>query len=375
MAVAAFGGLTPLAGASAVEAGPTLVVAQDGSGDHVTISDAVAAAADGDTVLIAPGTYAEPVTIDKDITVTGDGPVEDVVISYSEADTPIVAILDADAVLSNLTLTGPDSLVLVVGGAPTLQGLHFVDVGITFDGQGSTCHSAFGPTDCNPVALQLDGTRAHVLDSTFDGSGEINVGGGASPLIEGNHASGRSHVFLGEVGAETVVRGNTITATEKGGVVAYTTGRPLIEGNTISDSHSTAITVGLQLAPGIEPIIRGNVISGNETGIQLAAGTMPTIEGNELVGNTSAIVINGADARISGNHIQDNPSGIFIMQGAPTLEDNVISGGKVGLGLGGRRAVPTLTGNTICDNETNVSLVMGAEMPDTAGNEVCPDDV
>ena len=51
-------------------AGPApIVVAQDGSGSHQTIAEAVAAATDGDTIRVRPGTYPEAVVVDKDIAI------------------------------------------------------------------------------------------------------------------------------------------------------------------------------------------------------------------------------------------------------------------------------------------------------------------
>ncbi|MFV2064668.1 MAG: hypothetical protein ACC726_14335, partial [Chloroflexota bacterium] len=47
--------------------GTEYTVAADGSGDFGTIAEAVAAAVDGDTVLVQPGTYTEAIVIDKDI--------------------------------------------------------------------------------------------------------------------------------------------------------------------------------------------------------------------------------------------------------------------------------------------------------------------
>ena len=49
-------------------------------GHFATITEAVAAANDGDTILVKPGTYVEAVTIDKDITLIGDGPRDQIVI-------------------------------------------------------------------------------------------------------------------------------------------------------------------------------------------------------------------------------------------------------------------------------------------------------
>ena len=64
----------------------TIVVAQDGSGDFTTISEAVAVAQDGDTVQVQPGTYAEQVTITRDITLQGDGDDRALVVIAPPAD-------------------------------------------------------------------------------------------------------------------------------------------------------------------------------------------------------------------------------------------------------------------------------------------------
>ena len=57
-------------------AGATHVVAVDGSGDFSTITEAVLAAVEGDTVLVRPGNYVEAIVIEKNITLEGDGPRE-----------------------------------------------------------------------------------------------------------------------------------------------------------------------------------------------------------------------------------------------------------------------------------------------------------
>ena len=83
LAAGAIGGAALLAGINqqTTEPGPrTIVVAQDGSGDVATITEGVALAVDGDTVLIRPGVYAESVLVEEDITLTGDGPREAVIV-------------------------------------------------------------------------------------------------------------------------------------------------------------------------------------------------------------------------------------------------------------------------------------------------------
>lgn len=62
-----------IAGARMLAADAAIVVAQDGSGDHTTITGAIAVAGDGDTVLVRPGTYVEAIIVEADITLKGDG--------------------------------------------------------------------------------------------------------------------------------------------------------------------------------------------------------------------------------------------------------------------------------------------------------------
>ena len=58
---------------SNVFAAKTIIVAQDGTGDHSTIQDGVDAASDGDTVKVYDGTYYEAVNIMKSVTLIGNG--------------------------------------------------------------------------------------------------------------------------------------------------------------------------------------------------------------------------------------------------------------------------------------------------------------
>jgi parallel beta-helix repeat protein len=302
----------------------------------------------------------------------GDSLRDEVVIASAGPDAPILTITGQDVAIKGLTIRGDDSFVLVTGGAPTFEDLTFDGVGMLTSTE-TGCHATFGP-GCNPVALRLDGTDARLIDSVFTGSGEIDVVGGGSPSIEGNDLSGGAHVFLEAPGDDTVVRGNEIHDMEAAGVVLFSTGRPLIEGNVIRAVDGAGIEVGLQLAPGIEPIIRGNTISGSGTAIQIASGALPTIEANVIRDNASGITLAGSDPDIARNDLSGNGSGVFIMRGAPTLEANTITGGKVGLGLGSDAATPVLVGNTICGNETNINATVGAPMPATEGNEICADE-
>ena len=50
-----------------------IYVDDDGGGDYLTISEAVANAVDGDVIIVAPGTYVEEVIVDVSVTIAGSG--------------------------------------------------------------------------------------------------------------------------------------------------------------------------------------------------------------------------------------------------------------------------------------------------------------
>ena len=70
-----------IAGSQIFAATSPIIVDQSGDGTYETITEAVAMAEDGAEILVRPGSYVEAVLIDKDITLAGDGPREDIVIS------------------------------------------------------------------------------------------------------------------------------------------------------------------------------------------------------------------------------------------------------------------------------------------------------
>ena len=53
----------------------TITVALDGSGDHASIPEAIAAADAGSIVLVSPGTYERMLSIPADVTLTAVVPV------------------------------------------------------------------------------------------------------------------------------------------------------------------------------------------------------------------------------------------------------------------------------------------------------------
>ena len=77
-----------IAGSRLLAADGIIVVDPSGGGTVETIAEAVAMARDGDTVRVMPGTYAEPVVVDKDIVLEGDpGSEREAIVVTFTADT------------------------------------------------------------------------------------------------------------------------------------------------------------------------------------------------------------------------------------------------------------------------------------------------
>ena len=377
-----------IAGSRLLAADGTIVVDPSGGGTVETITEAVAMAEDGDTIIIKPGTYDEALVLDKDITLRGDGADRSEVTIQVPPDAPLLPeelagrclmgcsgtsnqptgllLLETTSSLSNLTVVGllEGSAVSIHGGAPTLE-----DLVIEIEGDvGRTTQEALRG------GLHIDhGSQAIVRGITHEGW--LSVDRGSSPIFEDNQLLD-SCVHLWGEGTAAELRRNTITACPNGWALDIAHGAtPLIEDNDISVA---GVYVYPGIAEGTHPVIRGNRIHEPEAsmeikGIRIDAGATATLEGNDIFGNPSGVQITGTEAIVRDNHIHDNTTGITIDGASPSLEGNTIESNQVGLVISGASAAPRLSGNVICANETNVDLVGGAEMPDTSGNEICED--
>ena len=349
LAAGAIGGAALLAGVTQQQAEPgsrTIVVAQDGSGDVVTITEGVALAVDGDTVLIRPGVYVESVLITADITLTGDGPREGVIVEAAPTQWPTdpepdvvnwaIAFIDSTAQVSNLTVIGQEAGTAILvgsGAAPVIDG-------ITIDLLGEW-------TGDHGTIVWFDGGAGSLRDSTV--IGYVVIEGAGSPVIEDSDMP-ETCVRLDGTGTP-VIRGNTIRGCPYGGLLIIREGSAQIEGNDLELASGHGVALGPDV---LDATVTGNEIHGNGVGIS--------------VGSDKTVVA------ITDNDIHGNGTGIGLSAGGSTrVEDNQIVGNVVGVSLGGPND-PVLTGNTLCDNQTNIAVVpKGRALPSLDGNDVCPD--
>ncbi|MGD8684056.1 MAG: right-handed parallel beta-helix repeat-containing protein [Chloroflexota bacterium] len=338
------------AGASAQDGGDTITVGLDDSADYASIREAIAAADDGDTVLLSPGTYEEGFLIDKAITLAGDGPREAIVIApaagteamheapWGETIPVGVYVSEADATLAHLTLAvGGEYLgLLLEGGSPLIEDAHV---------EGNDLVMVSGePT-----------FRDSVIDAYF-------AVRGASPTVEDSEILGHASV---DGPGRTVIRRSTLY----GGTSASADATGAYEDN---------LFVGRSLAvdSGSDMLVTGNTVQdveGNEAGILVVGdGTSAEILGNTIERAAIGISVESSEpaSSIVGNTIRDVRVGIHVESDQETrVTDNDISDVRTfGILLQGGR--PVVEGNRICGAGEAFELRAGTD-PQLGTNEVC----
>jgi len=280
-----------------------------------TIQAGINAASNGDTVLVAPGTYTENINFGgKAITVTSsggpsvtiiDGGAKGSVVTFNTGET-------TSSVLSGFTIQNGTSQsqnfyegsgVYVGNSSPMISGNQIVKNGGCGDGIGIGVY--FG----SPVIQHnIISNNARTSCSGGSGGGGILIGGSSSAQILYN-----------------TITNNSIVAGEGGGISLNAAGTPTIRGNFISGNSVSGLSPaarggGIVMYNHSDALIVQNVIVGNtaDEGAGVSASVPSGAVGPLLVNNTIA----GNNAR------QASGSGVFI-EGFDTQTEfinNIIAG-------------------------------------------------
>lgn len=258
-----------------------------------TIQDGINAAANGDTVLVAPGTYFENINFNgKAITVTSSGGRSVTIINGGNL-APVAAFVTNE------------------GAASVLNGFTLENGFATFDFQyqgGGISISFASPTITNNI---ITGNAA-----PDDSGGGIGIYWG-SPIVRGNLIMNNSASFGGGisvVGSSTAqFLHNTIRNNTAGSGAAFElfgAGGVLIEDNAIVDNSAAGGQGGgFYIVNEADEIIVQNVIARNTagSGSQVYSLIPQSINGFLLVNNTIVSAPNGtADAAVIADGFNTN---------------------------------------------------------------------
>ena len=226
-------------------------------GAGMSIMTAVNQASAGASVTVGAGTFAEQLTINKDLTLTGAG-------SASTFVQPTTLTADA---------SGMRSIVTIGGGAD-------VEVsGFTFRGP---------VPEINAGIFVRDGSFAHIHHNALVDIRESVALSGVQRGVG---------IFVGRASVGTsgnaLIENNTITGYQKGGIVVDGPGSSAtVQNNTVMGEGPTGVTAqnGIQVSRGASATITGNTVSGNNyTGADDAVGILIFTPGANL-GQGSIVV-------------------------------------------------------------------------------------
>lgn len=287
--------------------------------DQPTIQSAINVANNGDTVVVAPGTYIENLDfLAKAITVTS-------------SDGPAVTIVDGNAAGPVVTFKTNEGLSSVLNGFTLQNGVPAQFFPVSGVSGGGILILSASPTITNNVithnraicgiGIELQGGSAVIRGNTITGNtqdfgsggcggGGIEISSAASPPL-----------------ATPQIIGNTITANTLphggfGGGISVVRASPVIKNNYIS-GNSILMGAGISLQSGGAPVIAQNIIFNNSTVAGGSAGGM-YVQGTS---ESAAVVINNT---IVGNTASDGSSGIYADILAPILISNNIVAASLG---------------------------------------------
>jgi len=355
--------------------GRDILVATDGSGHFLTISDAVSRSVDGDRIVVMPGTYRDAVRISKDVSISGQGGRDEVIVrplaegplnvpdgyatlaefvpvGEEPEDVPmpdewryVFHLRDSDARISGMTVAGSmvGSAFVVDGGEPVLSDLLIDPDGDQNDGEPVAPHEAISVYGASGVILR---------DSTI--TALVSIRDGSPATLQENQILGTC-VVLSDPGSDALVIGNTIETSPQTG---------------------QCVRFNLAMMKGSRPTIESNrIVADNVTdGIRvLGPDTAPTISSNNVIGGATGIWI-GADAGglIIRNNVSGARAGIKIVAASPSVQVNGFTGNEVGVSIDADSA-PEFTDNKVCDNAVNLELGAGVSIPMEQNPDVCTD--
>jgi len=225
-------------------------------GDQPAIQAAINAANNGDTVLVAPGTYAENTNFGgKAITVTSsggpsvtiiDGGAKGSVVTFNTGET-------ASSVLNGFTIqngrsTSEGGGIYINSTSPTIT--NNIIQNNTSCGNGSGIAVKFGSPRIQGNTIQYNTTSG----CSGGAGGGIWIGGAASAQIIGN-----------------VIANNSLGSGDGGGIALFAAGTPTIRNNIIKGNSATGLSPatqggGIWIVNQSDALIVQNLIYNNTAG-------------------------------------------------------------------------------------------------------------
>lgn len=354
---------------------PTLA----GLSPQVDLLAAIDAAADGDTITLAPGVFALPhgFTLEKSLTLIGAGSEQTKLVSDAKTE-------------------GFKALVAFQGsGQLTLK-----DLTLAYNGESQSA-----VLYANMGTLVLDGVTLEGATLSEDGAqiGALNLGGDVSVQVRNSKIIGNNAGALKDAPKKV-----------PGGIVAYDNARLVIEDSQITEAYrgiyafgqanvevknvrfeneaaaislvgnstgtiencqfTNSKTVAIGVGNDAKVSIISNVIQGatDSWGIMGSSNGSFTAEGNQLTGITQGIVLmDNANAQVTGNTFDTSSFGLFASnQSSVIFSSNILNGNNSNIGIMFTdEATGSAEGNTLAQFNIGINVDQSSA-PSLIGNTI-----
>jgi len=296
-----------------------------------TIQQAVANAANGDTVLVGPGMYGGGVIlIDKSLRLSSAN-------GTGSANVVAQVVLSADDIVfgklgKGFSLSPGSGLPAIVAtaNAITVRGNLISDCATGVDVLGSDAVVRDNSFDSCSTGIRVAGSGAQVRGNRMgfvNFNGEFLDPASSNADVRENRMFGPSGVAVAVGGSGHIARRNLIHGTPGGGfgIVGTPTGVQLLENVVVSVSAPA-----YNLGAGSGWVLRGNAAFNNSApGFYLTAGTPLTAIGNVAIGNGAYgfLIAGGDDHVLEDNTSIDNLGDGIVLSGVGS--DVQFSGGNL----------------------------------------------
>ncbi|TVQ52531.1 MAG: hypothetical protein EA377_09965 [Phycisphaerales bacterium] len=357
-------------------------------GDFANVQDAIEAAPAGTTVILAPGTYTEPIdTAGKAVHLLSSGGPDVTTIDVTGLNTSAITIANGegpDTIIEGFTFTGGNAQygggMFVSGADPTVINCHFINNTATYGGgvavlDGGMSFSVDMFVSDNSAeqggGVFIQNSEVNFPGDTLIQNNEAEQGGGiyvlsgqvtfpGDTLINGNvaeHAGGGILISNSEVSfpGDTLINNNT--ANQGGGLAVFDGGTVAFPGDTLVELNDAAEGGGIYVGPGVVNFPGDTLIKQN----QATNGGGFFVHNGDVLLDGEFIVEDNTASQYGGGGVIDLETLFRCPEALFVIGNSAASGGGMAI----------LNGEVLLDGmlvvEGNTAMAGGGMLMDSAG--------